>query len=66
MGRIANSLESRPFPNHRGSIYSPNGLAPILDKERCNNNLAHSNWVGDNTLGSRQPGALSILGVGIK
>ena len=57
MGRIANSLESRPFPNHGGSIYSPSGLGPIRDKERCNNNLAHNNSVGDNTLGNKQPGA---------
>ena len=65
MGRIANSLESRPFPNHRGSIYSPSVPGPILDMGYYNN-IAHSNWKGDNTLGNRQPGALSIPGVGVK
>jgi hypothetical protein len=65
MGRIANSPESRPFPNHRGSIYSPSGLRPILDMGYYNS-IAHSNWAGDTTLGSRQPGALSRPGVGVK
>jgi hypothetical protein len=65
MGRIANSLESRPFANHKGSIYSPSVPGPILDMGRYNN-LAHSNWEGDNILGNRQLGALSISGVAVK
>jgi len=65
MGPIANNLEPRPFPNHKGSIYSPSIPGPILDMGRYNN-LVHNNFGGDNTLGNRKPGALSIPGVGVK
>jgi hypothetical protein len=64
MGPIANNLEPRPFPNHKGSIYSPSIPGPILDMGRYNN-LAHNNFGGDNTLGNRKTEALSIP-VGVK
>jgi len=60
MGCIVNSLEPRPFPNHRGSTFVPSGQGPKLDQDNRKSNLAHSNWVGDNTLGNKQQGGLPI------